>query len=43
MQKLGIENTTADNGAKAVQSYQNAERPFSLVIMGIYHLPIYIR
>ena len=34
MTKLGIDYATAENGLQAVQEYQNAVRPFKLVLMG---------
>ena len=34
MEKLGIDYETAENGAVAVQRYQEAPLPFSLVVMG---------
>ena len=34
MEKLGIDYETAENGAVAVQKYQEASLPFSLVVMG---------
>jgi hypothetical protein len=38
MEKLGIDYETAENGAIAVQKYQEAPCPFNLVLMGSsYH------